>query len=303
MSIQLWFEKYRPSSIKDFIFYNDNLKTEVEKIFASRNIPNLAFSGAPGCGKTTLARILINELVDPSDVLKINASDEKGIDIIRDKIKTFSQTTTFASDYKIVLLEEADYITGDAQACLRAMIEECSGNVRFIFTCNNPDKLHNAILSRVTHIQFSAPPMMDIMNLAIDILESEKIDYEDKVVLQFMKHYPDIRRIINEIQFYSGTGKLVFGQTVNSNHKMIMDCLTSGDWRKLREYLCKTGIAQQDYIDFYEHLYMHIETIPKFKGDVLDNAIIEISDRLYKHATHANSQMNFMAGMISLINM
>ncbi len=268
------------------------------------DIPHLLFSGVQGSGKTTLALIMINALgIDPVDLLTLNSSDENSVDVMRNKIKAF--VSTYATgDFKVIHLEEADYLTPNAQAVLRRVMEEYAETSRFIFTCNYPNKIMPAIRSRCQEFKFTRHDINDVTEYAANILVKEKIKFNLNSLDKYIRvAYPDIRKIINTLQQHSKTGVLLDSNDVDDSgeYKMkLLEYIEKDDWENAR-ILCCGRIAPEEWEDVYRFIYESLDKSEKFKvGKNRDAAIVALAEFLYKHAVSADSEINAAALFIKL---
>ena len=309
MENTLWVEAYRPSTIDECI-----LPVEIKKTFKSilkqGEIPNLLLSGTAGTGKTTVAKALCNEL--GCDVMVINGSDEgRSIDIVRNQIKAFASTVSLnqSDKPKVVIIDEADYMNAESvQPALRNFIETFSGNCRFIFTCNYKNKIIPAIHSRCTVINFSIQNK-DKEQLAglfhkrlCTILEQENIDFDPKVVAELIiKHYPDFRRTINELQRYSVSGKIDTGILVTISEANLVNLNKSlkdrhfGDMRKW-----VTDNIDQDPAGLFKELYQNFYTA--MKPESIPPMVILLADYQYKNAFVADPELNMVACLTEIMS-
>jgi DNA polymerase III delta prime subunit len=296
----LWEDKYAPLSIKDYRFQSDAIRDEVLDIIHKKNLPSLLFSGVQGTGKSTLAKVLLHEFkVDRIDQLIINASRDRGIDVVRDKISEFCKTYPMG-DIKVILLEEADGLTRDSQDALRSIMDEYKASCRFIFTCNNESKIIPPLKSRCREIRMNAFSKDALMECAIDILEKEKIEVDNLDILE--QHvelfYPDLRKIIISLQQSSATGKLT---ALAENSYLINSPLDQwkDQWHS-SEPVLKTLVAlansgnidQQNYDRYYRVMYENHTNLPL---DKQQEAVVIIAEHLYKAAFVADQEINMVA--------
>lgn len=300
---KLWVEKYRPQKIEDYIFQDEDLKKKIVRMIEEKSIPHLLFSGVQGSGKTTLAFILIREMgLDPSDVLTLNASDETGVDNMRDKIKSFVSSHSFG-DFKIVHLEEADYLSKSAQAILRRLMEDYSDHARFMMTCNYEKKIIPAIHSRCHHFHFNKPDFDEVLEYIYKILIEEDIKTDFETLEKFVNAgFPDIRKIINMVQQNSVDGKLHAGEADSNSdyHLDLMELIGNDKWAEARQLACDQ-VDDEEWEDLYQTLYENLAKYGKFKDQrKWEDAIVVIAEHLYKHGQVAYPEINGAALFIRL---
>ena len=301
----LWVEEYRPKKIEDCILTPSVKKTFLEFV-KNKEIPNLLLSGGPGVGKTTVARALCEEL--DTDYMIINGSEESGIDILRTKIKNFASTVSLTSNRKVVILDEADYLNPQStQPALRGFIEEFHRNCRFIFTCNFKNRIIEPLHSRCSVIEFKLNGSRDkmaseLMKRVGDILNKENVKHEKKVVAELiMKHFPDNRRVINELQRYSAAGEIDSGILVNLsevNMKELITHLKMKEFTKVRKWVVDNidNDPTKIFRKVYDSLYNNMEpsTIP--------SAVITIGEYQYKSAVVADQEINLLACLTEIMS-
>ena len=296
----LWVEKYRPSKLEDYVG-NEHLKQKVSEYLKSGDIPHLLLFGRAGTGKTTLAKLIVNTI--NCDFIIINASDERGIDIIRNKVKSFASTIGF-KDSKIIILDEFDYMTPDAQAMLRNLMETFSKHCRFILTCNYVEKVIEPIQSRCQTFQIVPPTKKDVAIQISKILTAEKIQFEPKDLVPIIdSSYPDIRKIINTCQLNSSKGvlKVDIGSILDSDVKIkIVDILKSKDDKRNRYVNLRQAIADsrvQDFSELYSYLY---EKVNDYAEGNTSAVILELAQGQHKDAMVVDKEITFMATLIGI---
>jgi DNA polymerase III delta prime subunit len=257
----LWVEKYRPQTIDDCLLPEVN-KQQLKAIAGSGRITNLLLTGGPGTGKTTAAKALCNEL--GCDWLFINASEDGGIDTLRTKIRHYASTTSLTGNGKVVIMDEADHLTGSAQAAFRSALEEFSKNCSFIMTCNFPNRLIEPLRSRLKQIEFSIPMeerpglAAQLLKRVMFILDNEKVEYDKRVVAQVVQRYfPDNRKVINELNGYAAGGKTIdigiLQSLKGSDVDELVRRMKGKDFKAVRQWAADT--AGSDTSSVYEGLY------------------------------------------------
>lgn len=300
----LWTEKYRPNTIEGYVFKDDAQRRQVQHWVETKHLPHLLFSGRPGVGKTTLAKILINELkIEACDVLEINASRENSVNTVRDKIVNFCQTMPWG-DMKIVLLDEADYISPEGQAALRGVMETYADSVRFILTCNYPNKVIPALHSRCQGFHIDTIDQEEFKSRALTVLLQEGIDVDNMdVVDSFVRStYPDLRKCLNLLQMNSTGNKLTIPEKTNSDtsdYKLDMiDMFKSGRIKEARKLIISQA-QPEEYEDIYRWLYENIDVWSKDE-EKQDSALLIIRRGLVNHSFIADPEINLSATLVEL---
>ncbi len=299
MEEYLWVEKYRPKSVDDAILPK-HLKKTFKEILKTGEIPNLLFTGTAGVGKTTVAKALCNEL--GLDYLLVNGSEEGNIDTLRNKIKHFASTVSLQGGYKVVILDEADYLNPQStQPALRGFIEEFSNNCRFIMTCNFKNRIIEPLHSRCSVVEFNIAKkdMPDLcgsfMKRVGTILDGENVEYDQAVIAELiMKHMPDWRRVLNELQRYSVSGKIDTGILVSLSEVSIgnlMSAMKDKNFKKMRQWVTD-NIDQEPAALFrkvYDNMaeYVEPQSIPQL--------VLILADYQYKNSFVADHELNMVA--------
>ena len=299
----LWTEKYRPNTLKDYVVRDQRQREQIQGWITSGAIPHLLFSGAPGVGKTTLAKILFHELkVDPYDILEINASRENSVDTVRDKIINFVQLMPFGA-FKYVLLDEADYITPNGQAALRGVMETYHTSARFILTCNYPNRVIPALHSRCQGFHIETIDKNEFTARVAQILIEEKVDPELDVLDTYVKAtYPDLRKCINMVQMNSKDGKLYAPDKSDKGQQdyrlEMVDLFKKGKILDARKLVCSQA-RPEEVEDIFRWLYDNLELISK-DDEQQDKAILAIKQGLVDNSFVADPEINLAAVMIKL---
>lgn len=292
---KLWVELHRPRNIENVIFADERIKKLFLKFIEEGEIPNLLLSGIQGTGKSSISKALIRDLkIDRMDVLRVACSDEK-IDAMREKVKTFSNTMAVGK-FKIVQLEEFDYLSQDAQALLRTQIEDTSSNCRFIATCNYVNKIIAPLRSRFQEFTFSAPNREECIIRGAEILEKENVEFElDDLEKVVAAGYPDMRKIIQLLEAGSKTGKLSLETDGSvSNWKLqLLPLLEVGDIKACRKVVCESA-SKEELIDAYRFLYDNVHRVKYFKNH-LEDVFVLIAKYQYQHYFVADPELQMAA--------
>jgi replication factor C small subunit len=298
----LWVEKYRPKKIDGYVFRDDHQRKQVETWIKDKSIPHLLLSGAAGIGKTTLAKILISELgIEDYDVLEINASRTNSVDDVRDKITNFVQMMPFGP-FKVVLLDEADYLSPNAQAALRGVMEEYHATARFILTCNYPNRIIPAIHSRCQGFHVERTDLTEFTARVATILVDEAVDFDLETLDSYVKvTYPDLRKCINLVQQNVQEDKLLApnkGDEGAADWKFDMvELFQAGKIQDARKLLCGK-LRAEEMEEVYRWLYDNLEIFGSEENQ--DKAILIIKAGLVDHTLIADAEINLAATLVKL---
>lgn len=299
----LWVEKYRPKTFEDMILSDSNYQV-FQQYKDTGTIPNILFVGSAGIGKTSLAKVIAKNIIPDSQYLYINASDENGIDTIRTQVVSFSKTKSILNALKIVILDEVDGLTMDAQRALRNTMEEYSGNTRFILTANYKHRVIQPLQSRTQSYDLT-PPIKECVNRVVKILKSEKIkviDNQKPLISSLIKnYYPDLRKTINELQKCCVTGTLHI-KNVNKHNDFVKDIFKkiSNDSLTVREFVIKhEQNFNNDYPNLLKNMFDYIiDNEPSTENN--KKKLLIISEHLYRSAIVLDQEINFYSCCIAL---
>ena len=302
----LWVEQYRPKTIDDCILPT-SLKTLFSSFIKKGELTNLLLSGTPGIGKTTVAKAICEQL--NCDWIMINGSEEGGIDVLRNKIKNFASTVSLSGGKKVVILDEADYLNPQStQPALRGFIEEFHKNCRFILTCNFKNRIIEPLHSRFSNIEFRINPKdkpklaSKLFERATFILKEQNVTYEEKVLAELIKkHFPDFRKLINELQRYSVSGSIDAGILVNisnENLKTLMTHIKGKEFGDMRKWVVNN--LDNDPVRIFRSIYDNLyETL---QPETIPHAVLILADYQYKSAFVADQEINFVACLTELMS-
>jgi len=301
---ELWVEKYRPSTLDGYVFKDERQKSQIDQWVKDGSIPHLLFSGNAGVGKTTLAKILVNELdVQDTDVLLANASKEgRKIEWLNDKLTGFCQTMPFG-EFKVVILDEADYLNPQSvQPALRNLMEEYSHSVRFILTCNYPNRIIPALHSRCQQVHIEKTDLTEFTARVATILVEENVEFDLDTLDTYVKGtYPDLRKCINNIQMNSLDGKLHAPEVndASTDYRIEMvELFKKGKIGEARKLLCSQA-RPEEMEDIYRWMYDNINLFGSTE-ELQDNAVLIIKQGLVDHISVADAEINLAATLIRL---
>jgi len=297
----LWVEKYRPDTLEGYVG-NEHILEKVKIYIENEDVPHLLLYGQAGTGKTTLAKIITNQI--DCDVMYINASDENNVDTVRDKIRGFASSMGFRK-WKVIILDESDYLTPNAQAALRNLMETFSKTTRFILTCNYVEKIIDPIQSRCQTFGITPPSKKEVAMRLKDILDGEAVNYqmEDLAVL-VNSGYPDIRRVLNaaQRQVIGGELKIDKTSTIQANYMDdVLGVLKSNDnlkdsFRNIRQIIADSKV--RDFTPFYRYLY---DNVDEYASGKVGNIILKIAEAQYQDASVVDKEINVMAMMLQIL--
>ena len=298
----LWVEKYRPQTLADYVG-NETVKETIQSYLEAHDIPHLLFYGKAGTGKTTLAKLIVNTI--KCDWMILNASDENNVDTVRTKVKNFASSVGFAG-FKVIILDEFDYMTPNAQAILRNLMETFSKHCRFILTCNYIEKIIDPIQSRCQTFAITPPTKKDVAVQVAKILDTEGVRYDIKNVAEIINsYYPDIRRVINTCQLQSVKGELRVDKQimVESDFKTkLIELLKAKDEKRNTFINIRQAVADNKLNDYSEMYTMLYDKVDEYATGNTANVILTIADGVSKDALVVDKEIVFMATIIQILN-
>jgi DNA polymerase III delta prime subunit len=300
----LWVQKYRPQKVADTIL-PELTKKSFQKFIDDNNVPNLLLAGSPGTGKTTAAKAMLEEL--GCDYIIINAALNRGIDTVRSEISTFASAISLAGGRKYIILDEADYLTPDAQASMRNLIETFSKNCGFIFTCNFKNRIIAPLRSRFSEVDFyierTEKPKLaaHFFKRVLTILKNENVDFDQKVVAKVIeKYFPDFRRVLNELQKCAGNGRIdegIFADFKQESIDELFVLLKEKNFTIMRKWCADN--SDQDVNEIFRKIYD--TATDKIELKSMPNFVIELADYMYKSAFVTDQEINLVAFLTSIM--
>ena len=305
MDTFLWVEQYRPKTVDDCILPH-SLKNTFKEFVESGNIPNIILSGGPGVGKTTIAKAVLDEIGATS--MMINGSEESGSDVLRTKIKNFASTVSLEGGRKYLILDEADYLNPQStQPALRGFMEEFHKNCGFILTCNYKNRLIEPLHSRCSVVDFTIPKSekpnlaSEFMRRMVNILDNENVEYDKKVLVEVIqRHFPDWRRILNELQRYSVSGRIDAGILVDMaeiNIKELMKFMKEKEFTNVRKWVVNN--LDMDSVRLFRSIYDNLYTF--LDHSTIPHVVVVLAEYQYKSAFSADKEINLLACLTEIM--
>jgi len=300
---ELWTEKYRPKDVDGYVFTDISVKEQVEEWIKDGHIPHLLLHGPAGTGKTTLAKILVNQLgIDSYDFLQVNASRDNGVDFLKTKIEGFVSTLPFGH-LKIVLLDEADYLSPNAQGLLRGLMETYAAQARFILTCNLVHKVITPLKSRCTELHINKTDQVEFFTRAATVLATENVTYEPEVLASYVAAtYPDLRKCLNLLQSNSKNAVLLNPKDTDSStqdYKLVMvDLFKRRKIKEARKLLCEQA-RPEEMDEIFRWMYDNLDLWSK-TDEGQDEAILVIRKGMINHSLAGDPEINLSATIVEL---